>query len=88
MKGGVKTEAELSPADLQRMVGSTTVQAAHSWVHASGAETSRVTLDSGHASVAIGERVAEHLPAGIMGMKRQRAAEKAGPSPVAAQLGL
>jgi len=32
--------------------------------------------------------VAESLPAGIMGMKRQRAAQKAGPSPVAAQLRL
>ena len=39
VKGEVKTEPELSPVGLQRMVGSTTVQAAHSWVHASGAET-------------------------------------------------
>jgi len=47
VKGEVKTEPELSPVGLQRMVGSTTVQAAHSWVHASGAETpeSRLTLD-------------------------------------------
>lgn len=52
------------------MVGSATVQAAHSREHASGAETSRVMLDSGHVSVEVGKRVAESLPVGIMGMKR------------------
>lgn len=69
MKGEVKTEPEphlLTSRDGgERHCPGCSRPGARLW-----AETSRVMLDSGHVSVGVGERVAESLPAGIMGMKR------------------